>query len=148
VASAEILPLHLVRVGAPGVLGEDGRPDMVDVELELPGCIIVHHVDLGLDACRHLEKFGIIRRVFACPWRRVPPPATEVTCIAMIQNCRNHMVLLRTSAPVSGSELLFKELVKPDLDLIKQAEQGTRDRYGRFAKGRSGNPAGGTRRLG
>ena len=30
----------------------------------------------------------------------------------------------------------------PDLDLIKQAEQGARDRRGRFAKGRSGNPAG------
>src|ERR671923_364280 len=30
----------------------------------------------------------------------------------------------------------------PDLDLIKQEEQGVRDRRGRFAKGRSGNPAG------
>ena len=30
----------------------------------------------------------------------------------------------------------------PDLDQIKQGEQGTRDRGGRFAKGRSGNPAG------
>ena len=30
----------------------------------------------------------------------------------------------------------------PDLDLIKQEEQGRRDRRGRFARGRSGNPAG------
>ena len=30
----------------------------------------------------------------------------------------------------------------PDLDQIKQAEQGVRDRRGRFGKGRSGNPAG------
>ena len=30
----------------------------------------------------------------------------------------------------------------PDLDLIKQAEQGVRDRRGRFTRGRSGNPAG------
>jgi hypothetical protein len=30
----------------------------------------------------------------------------------------------------------------PDLDLIKQDEQGVRDRRGRFARGRSGNPAG------
>jgi hypothetical protein len=30
----------------------------------------------------------------------------------------------------------------PDLDLIKQGEQGVRDRRGRFAGGRSGNPAG------
>jgi hypothetical protein len=30
----------------------------------------------------------------------------------------------------------------PDLDLIKQAKQGARDRRGRFPKGRSGNPAG------
>ena len=30
----------------------------------------------------------------------------------------------------------------PDLDQIKQGEQGARDRRGRFAKGRSGNPAG------
>jgi hypothetical protein len=30
----------------------------------------------------------------------------------------------------------------PDLDLIKQGEQGVRDRCGRFAGGRSGNPAG------
>jgi len=29
-----------------------------------------------------------------------------------------------------------------DLDQIKQEKQGARDRYGRFAKGRSGNPAG------
>ena len=31
----------------------------------------------------------------------------------------------------------------PDLDQIKQGEQGARDRRGRFAKGPSGNPAGG-----
>jgi hypothetical protein len=30
----------------------------------------------------------------------------------------------------------------PDLDQIKQGEQGARDRRGRFARGRSGNPAG------
>src|SRR5207247_10941318 len=30
----------------------------------------------------------------------------------------------------------------PDLDQIKQEEQGVRDRRGRFARGRSGNPAG------
>jgi hypothetical protein len=30
----------------------------------------------------------------------------------------------------------------PDLDLIKQGEQGVRDRRGQFAGGRSGNPAG------
>src|SRR6266851_6705585 len=30
----------------------------------------------------------------------------------------------------------------PDLDQIKQGEQGVRDRRGRFASGRSGNPAG------
>ena len=30
----------------------------------------------------------------------------------------------------------------PDLDLIKQGEQGVRDRRGRFRQGRFGNPAG------
>ena len=30
----------------------------------------------------------------------------------------------------------------PDLDQIKQAEQGARNRLGRFPKGGSGNPAG------
>ncbi len=30
----------------------------------------------------------------------------------------------------------------PDLDQIKQGEQGRGDRRGRFARGRSGNPAG------
>jgi hypothetical protein len=30
----------------------------------------------------------------------------------------------------------------PDLDQIKQGEEGVRDRRGRFARGRSGNPAG------
>jgi hypothetical protein len=30
----------------------------------------------------------------------------------------------------------------PDLDQIKQEEQAVRDRRGRFARGRSGNPAG------
>ncbi len=34
------------------------------------------------------------------------------------------------------------ELAVPDLDLIKQDEQGVRDRRERFATGRSGNPAG------
>jgi hypothetical protein len=33
----------------------------------------------------------------------------------------------------------------PDLDLIKQAEQGVRDRRGRFVRGRSGNPTGRSR---
>jgi hypothetical protein len=36
----------------------------------------------------------------------------------------------------------LKELAMPDLDQIKQAEQGARDRRGRFARGRPGNPAG------
>ncbi len=36
----------------------------------------------------------------------------------------------------------------PDLGLIKQAEQGARDRRGWFSKGRSGNPAGGPRGCG
>jgi hypothetical protein len=38
--------------------------------------------------------------------------------------------------------LRSKELLMPDLDLIKQDEQEARDRRGRFVKGRSGNPAG------
>jgi len=37
----------------------------------------------------------------------------------------------------------LEELVMPDLDLIKQDEQGVRDRRGRFARGRSGNPPAG-----
>jgi len=41
-----------------------------------------------------------------------------------------------------GAGLSFEELAMPDLDLIKQGEQGVRDRRGRFARGRSGNPAG------
>jgi hypothetical protein len=36
----------------------------------------------------------------------------------------------------------LKELAMPDLDQIKQAEQGARDQRGRFARGRPGNPAG------
>ena len=35
----------------------------------------------------------------------------------------------------------LKELAMPDLDQIKQEEQGARDQRGRFARGRSGNPA-------
>jgi hypothetical protein len=38
--------------------------------------------------------------------------------------------------------LRLKELPMPDLDQIKQAEQEARDRRGRLAKDRSGNPAG------
>jgi hypothetical protein len=38
--------------------------------------------------------------------------------------------------------LRLKELPMPDLDQIKQEEQGPRDRHGRFVPGRSGNPAG------
>ena len=38
--------------------------------------------------------------------------------------------------------MLLYELAMPDLDLIKQAEQEVRDRRGRFATGRSGNPVG------
>src|SRR5437667_11530545 len=45
------------------------------------------------------------------------------------------------SSPPVGARLRLKELLMPDLDLIKQAEQGARDRRGRFVRGRSGNPA-------
>jgi hypothetical protein len=41
-----------------------------------------------------------------------------------------------------GAGLSLKELAMHDLDLIKQEEQGVRDRRGRFTRGRSGNPAG------
>jgi hypothetical protein len=53
----------------------------------------------------------------------------------------SHCTLL-ASAPRAGAGLQLKELAMPDLDLIKREEQGARDRGGRFAKGRSGNPAG------
>jgi hypothetical protein len=49
---------------------------------------------------------------------------------------------------VDGSERVRNHRIEsatPDLDLIKQAEQGARDRRGRFAKSRSGNPADGRR---
>jgi hypothetical protein len=36
----------------------------------------------------------------------------------------------------------LKELAMPDLDLIKQEEQGARDRRGWLAERRSGNPVG------
>jgi Family of unknown function (DUF5681) len=36
----------------------------------------------------------------------------------------------------------LKEMPMPDLDQIKQAEQGARDGRWRFSKGWSGNPAG------
>jgi hypothetical protein len=39
-------------------------------------------------------------------------------------------------------QLRLKELPMPDLDQIKQGKQEVRHRRGRFAKGRSGNPAG------
>jgi Family of unknown function (DUF5681) len=39
-------------------------------------------------------------------------------------------------------QLRSKELPMPDLDQIKQGKQEVRQRRGRFAKGRSGNPAG------
>ena len=42
----------------------------------------------------------------------------------------------------SGCGIVMWELAMPDLDLIKQVEQGVRDRRGRFARGRSGNLAG------
>src|SRR5499433_1117221 len=43
---------------------------------------------------------------------------------------------------MNGCNIDLMEFWMPDLDLIKQEEQGVRDRRGRFAKGRSGNPAG------
>jgi hypothetical protein len=42
----------------------------------------------------------------------------------------------------AGSRLRLKELAMPDLDQIEQAEQGARDRRGRFSKGRRANPTG------
>jgi hypothetical protein len=39
-------------------------------------------------------------------------------------------------------QLRLKGLLMPDLDQIKQGKQEVRQRRGRFAKGRSGNPAG------
>src|SRR6266851_2295626 len=57
-------------------------------------------------------------------------------------NCHSGTISIRTSAPRAGAELSFEELALPDLDQIKQGEQGVRDRRGRFARVRSGNPAG------
>src|SRR6266851_1630187 len=57
-------------------------------------------------------------------------------------NCHIRIISIRASAPRAGAGLSLEELAMPDLDLIKQGEQGVRDRRGRFARGRSGNPAG------
>ena len=65
VALGERYVFRLDRFGAPGVLGEDGQQETVELAIEPPGCNIVHRVDLGLDARRHLEKFEIIRWLFA-----------------------------------------------------------------------------------
>jgi hypothetical protein len=77
VASAEILPLHLVRVGAPGCWARTARRDMVDVELDLPDRIIIYHVDLDLGARLHSQECEIVRRASArgdnpaaCPERK------------------------------------------------------------------------------
>src|SRR6266851_1653468 len=66
-------------------------------------------------------------------------------CIAVLTplNCHTGTISIRTSAPRAGAELSFEELVLPDLDQIKQGEQGVRDRRGRFARVRSAiRPAG------
>ena len=45
----------------------------------------------------------------------------------------------------AGAKLPLEELAMPDLDQIKQGEQGARDRRARLARGRSGNPTDGVR---
>jgi hypothetical protein len=46
------------------------------------------------------------------------------------------------ATPPGEAATIASGLAMPDLDLIKQVEQGVRDWRGRFARGRSGNPAG------
>jgi Family of unknown function (DUF5681) len=78
------------------------------------------------------------------------PPAAGLLPIALGKTSQkdnhampySHSTLLRIATRRAGAGLRLKELPMPDLDQIKQGEQETRDRAGRFAKGRSGNPAG------
>ncbi len=60
-------------------------------------------------------------------------------------DCHNRIVFSRHRVPLSGRENYRMELEMPDLDLIKQAEQGGADRRAWFAEVRAGNPDGGQR---
>jgi hypothetical protein len=56
--------------------------------------------------------------------------------------CRNKTTLAAAALLAGEAATIAAELAAPDLDLIKQGEQGVPDRRERFATGRSGNPAG------
>jgi hypothetical protein len=99
---------------------------------------------LGIEQGRHQDRAPVIFQkviysTFLCQMRRIAPAVWGVwhhaiTTIAFYT--RGHSSRQR----VRDCDL--KELAMPDLDQIKQEEQGARDQRGRFARGRSGNPAG------
>ena len=83
------------------------------------------------------------------PPRLVRPrlPGTKQARLAAstTRHCHIRRVISRASALVSACAFAIKvELVMPDLDQIKQGEQAARYGRERFAKRRSGNPAGRT----
>jgi hypothetical protein len=88
------------------------------------------------------EQFRGLTWSMALPVMTCFTPVIRKLRYRQSRNCHSRTVFLRASASVSGCELSLKELAMPDLDQIKQAEQGVRDRGGRFARGRSANPAG------
>jgi hypothetical protein len=88
------------------------------------------------------EQFRGLTWSMALPVMTCFTPVIRKLRYRQSRNCHSRTVFLRASAFVSGCELSLKELAMPDLDQIKQAEQGVRDRGGRFARGRSANPAG------
>jgi hypothetical protein len=70
---------------------------------------------------------------YALPPHARFPPFFRKLRYRQTRNCHSRTVFLPASASMSGCELSLKELAMPDLDQIKQAEQGVRDRGGQFA---------------
>src|SRR6266852_5080162 len=99
-----------------------------------------------------LALVGDPTAMWLCLERILPPCRDRMVKFALppIESAADIAAAMKavTSALAGGmispgeAATIAAELAMPDLDLIKQGEQGIRDRRGRFARGRSGNPAG------
>ncbi len=101
-------------------------------------------VELALVGDRTAMRLCLERILPPCRDRMVKFALPPIESAADIAAAMKAVTSALAGGMISPGEAatIAAELAMPDLDLIKQGEQGIRDRRGLFARGRSGNPAG------
>ena len=101
-------------------------------------------VELALVGDRTAMRLCLERILPPCRDRMVKFALPPIESAADIAAAMKAVTSALAGGMISPGEAatITAELAMPDLDLIKQGEQGIRDRRGLFARGRSGNPAG------